>query len=314
LKRLFRLSQKEVSFSRSFFLLSVFSASLVCAVDGPSRQQNKCEEPVSGDGPASAFRSWAGTQSPQPLEVSQLNAMNWRYEDWVALRGRTFSFAFDWISLGEITATSRDQAVLLPADFSFEKQKLIKKLIELESADKFLRKDSAGLYTSSLQEMEAALLAARQAGVENKGLSAEDLKSVAMEDVVSRPIRGVEVAAFLVTLKSGRVLTAVFTSSALALNPEHVQKALLQRISKEKNLAWQDVAAVQLFHTHPGPLASPLTKSDRDLADGVRLLFKNQGAVDIDSHVYAITHDPSGVLVFHYGLKAPSTPEKNRVN
>jgi hypothetical protein len=271
---------------------------------GPaSKEIRVCENPVRSEGPGSALASMQSTPGELGTPfTSQLDYMRWSYAQWLEHRGRDMNFLFDLKDLGQITQPSPEQRILTPADFSERQQALIRSMIELQASPKFTRRDSKKVFDDSMTAMKSEIAKLRQTG-SDPAITPDMLYSFAMESVAREKDRGVEIGAFLITLQDGRVMTAVFTSSTIHMDLEDLQKALLQPLIRGKNVAWKDIAAVQFFHTHPGPLASPLTKSDTDLARNIRQLFLSQGGVKIESHVYAIAHDAQGVLIFHHGIK-----------
>jgi hypothetical protein len=262
-----------------------------------------CENPILKDGPNSSLACWEATPGdPRTPYTSQLEYNRWSYAQWIAHRGRDMSFLFDQMDLGEITQPSPEQRIRVLEDFSAKKQKLIQALIELQSSPKFNRRSSKDVFEYSMNEMKKEIARLQQSG-SDPAITPDMLYEIAMKEVKNRKDFGVEIGAFVITLTDGRVMTAVFTSSAIHLDAADLQKALLQPLIRAKNIPWTSVAAVQFFHTHPGSLAMPLSKSDTDLARNIRKLFLAQGGVNIESHVYAIAHNSEGVLIFHHGIK-----------
>ncbi len=191
--------------------------------------------------------------------------------------------------------TLKPQEILLLEDFSKREQALIGLLTKLAHHPKFTRRTAP-----------EALLRYRRLGepfVVEGEYSKQEIEGVAQEFADDKISEGVEVGAFRIVLKDGRVFTAVHTSSEnLKIMGDHAAAALrgLAKFLNGIAVPPQNVALLQFFHSHP--FLGCLSDGDFGHLNWMKEIMRSHG-VSTPVHIYAIVNSRKPTLVFHAGLQ-----------
>lgn len=168
------------------------------------------------------------------------------------------------------------QEVLHKKDFNRSEQDLIARLQKLQHSNKLTKR------------------------YKRKYFALEKDKAEALHEVSD----GVEVGAWRIMLKSGRVITAIMTSSHYGLIRGAHNEAALMKVLHKNKAGFEDIAIVQYFHTHPRTEeagVAPLSDADFSATTDFFNLFSPKNP-EVRIHMYAITQTRSGVtVVFHHG-------------
>ncbi|HAM36388.1 MAG TPA: hypothetical protein DEB40_05955 [Elusimicrobia bacterium] len=218
---------------------------------------------------------------PGTIAISEWH--NWTDAQWSQRLGKRLRFADDF-------SKTMEQEVLSIKDFNRSTRNLIVSIKGLSMKPKFTRRAYAGQWEKSYRYY--ADLLARNKEIQ---ITDEELRAHVNEQTKPRPV---EIGAWRVSLKDGRVLAAVLTSSQEERIENHDFLAAINGLFASKGVSLDEIGMVQFFHTHPG--SGPLSDGDLSVFEGLNDFFAEQG-LRIPVHWYAVASVGERLLVFHVG-------------
>lgn len=217
---------------------------------------------------------------PNVERVTKEEFLRWEPADFVKRLYRPIFYDTGYHARGPQTLS---QLADLPSD----EQRLAMHLTELSSKRKFVysanRQKAIDFSNSIKDELETLHAADLKSGK----LIREDIKRLAIEGT-GRDM--VEVAAWRITLKNGRVLTGEHTSKSLGAVTSDDAVLAWNGIVEKNKIEIGDIARVQWLHSHPGKALSavPLSEGDELLFRTFRSELNQKGGKEIPITVYSI--------------------------
>jgi hypothetical protein len=199
----------------------------------------------------------------------------WKKEDFLTHRG--------WVRFLSPDLAEGLQRFREISSFSKDEQSLIRSLSRRGRAPKFTHGAALRQYQKNAAELE---------GLEQyqKGhLTQSQISELLYAEVETN--KEVEVGAWRITLKSGRVLTAFHTSKRHDNLDPGTFLAAMYGVIKRDGFLPQDISELQYFHNHPpgdSNVAIPISAGDESIAHGISQLLRKVGAT-CPVHIYAVS-------------------------
>lgn len=181
------------------------------------------------------------------------------------------------------------------AELSKEVRKLIDQILDKAKDPKYIKRGiSEQFQKNSNDYLENMASFGEDPQVSRKHLKRH--KGSIYERCVEAHLNGVEVGAWRIELKSGKVLTAFFTSSLAGEIKGDDFSAAFSKITQDNNASYNDILKIQFFHNHPRSFLSSLSGPDVETANRLHKIAAAENP-DIVFEMIAISQVPTGEVV-----------------
>lgn len=220
--------------------------------------------------------------SPKVIELRQWS--KWERPDYRKRAGKT-------LNLSRGSEAPVQQQILDPRHFDKPQRRLIARLRALMRDEKLQRRDTLRRWREIYEEDADGT---GQAGTAEANREEQDSGAADLSP-------GVEIGAWRLTLKNGKVLAAIHASGRrFGIKGKDFMPALKELLDS-KAVPLARIAMVQYFHAHPD--AGPLSPGDEKTMLSLGDFFRKQG-IRIPVHMYAIAEVEREAIVFHMGASS----------
>jgi hypothetical protein len=216
-----------------------------------------------------AVGSGVGRHKTHPIDASSFGKLS--LGDVQRLAGRS-----RWFADGSEEPTL--QTIVLPESLGKPTRRLVDSLVRKSFGGKARNRATVNWFKSSLAEYARNL--------EGWSISPDGV-AAGVAFLKGRKAPAAETGALRITLRSGRVVTAIMTSSNWGrIDAEAYNKAQRGLLASQKVSTLDPITKVQFFHTHPVPGA--LSPGDADFARAMKAIYR-----EIDPNIPVEMHSIS---------------------